>query len=295
MSSYIFRLEKFHIDNTRALHNDTDTVTFSLKVGDQQLLTKSKGMGDVNNGDHSIGLQFGPVSIDSSTPVVLSFLIVNSGYPGSHEGDTNSVLNLLSDASDKVASALYPLGPVWPVVNKIVHELNTLLFADCDGPVAGDRIPGPQAADQIPANTLTGTDLDRLIASGGDTFSLTRSYAGTDSPDGCGSNSKYTVTWSVRPTIGAPMTNVAPTAVGAGNNIACFAVSPDGRIFYSYAQLGQGGHGWKEVDGGGRTDAAPSAGAIGTYVFVIVKGLDGKLYLNQGELGKGFIGWLPMM
>src|SRR5438105_11756460 len=237
MSSYIFRLEKFHIDNTRAVHNDTDVVAFSLKVGDQPVQTQTKGMGDVNNGDHLVGLEFGPVSIDPATPVVLSVLIVNSGYPGSHEGDVQPVLNALSDASEKVANAVYPLGPVWPIVNKIVHELNTLFFVDCDGPVAGDRIPGPQAADLIPANTLTGADLDTLISSGKGTFSLTRSYPGTDSPVGCGSNSKYSVTWSVHTTVGVPMTDVAPAVAAAGDYVFFFAKNSDGRILYNRSKL----------------------------------------------------------
>lgn len=197
MGIYTFQLEKFHIDNTRALHNDTDTVTFGLKIGNQQLSPLFKGMGDVNNGDHSVGLEFSPVIINPSTEVVLSYIIVNSGFPGSHEGDLHTVLDTLSDASEKVANAVYPLGPVWPIVNKIVHALNILIVADCDGPVAGDRMPGPTSTDQIPANTLTGAYFDTLISGAGGTFRLTRFYPGTDSATGCGSNSKYNVTWSV--------------------------------------------------------------------------------------------------
>jgi hypothetical protein len=65
----------------------------------------------------------------------------------------------------------------------------------------------------------------------------------------------------------------------------------EGRIFYNWSVFGQGGQGWRELEGGGRTDAAPAAALVGTYLFVVVKGLDGNIYLNQGELGQPFVGW----
>jgi hypothetical protein len=90
--------------------------------------------------------------------------------------------------------------------------------------------------------------------------------------------------------------DVAPAAVGAGDNIFFFAKHPDGRIFFNRAKLGQAFQGWAEVSGGGQTDAAPTAGAVGTYIFVGIKGLDDNLYLNQGS-GLGttpFLEWQPM-
>src|SRR5207248_2394301 len=89
-------------------------------------------------------------------------------------------------------------------------------------------------------------------------------------------------------------TDAAPGVAGVGDNVYFFAKHLDGRIFYNRAQLGQGGVGWAEVEGGGRTDAAPAAGAVGTHVFVVVKGLDGQLYLNQADLAQHFGWWFPM-
>jgi hypothetical protein len=86
-------------------------------------------------------------------------------------------------------------------------------------------------------------------------------------------------------------TDVAPGATAADTTVTFVAKSLDGRIFYDYAQLGQGGHGWVELEGNGRTNAAPAAAAIGTYLFVAVKGLDNNVYVNQGELGHPFVGW----
>jgi hypothetical protein len=89
-------------------------------------------------------------------------------------------------------------------------------------------------------------------------------------------------------------TGLAPGAASSGNTSAVVAVGTDGRIFYDWSDLGQGGHGFTELDGGGRTDAAPAAALVGpqhNYLFVVIKGLDGNLYVNQGELGKPFVGW----
>src|SRR5205085_440032 len=87
---------------------------------------------------------------------------------------------------------------------------------------------------------------------------------------------------------------VARGGAYCGNSTSLVVTSPDGRIFYDWWDLGQGGHGFTELEGGGRTNAAPAAALVGSqhnYLFVVVKGLDGNIYLNQGKLGKPFVGW----
>jgi uncharacterized protein with LGFP repeats len=60
-SHYVISLDKFHIDNTRSVHNDTDHVNFALKMGSQAIPESlTRDTGDVNNGDHLVGLCFGP-------------------------------------------------------------------------------------------------------------------------------------------------------------------------------------------------------------------------------------------
>jgi hypothetical protein len=59
-----------------------------------------------------------------------------------------------------------------------------IVFANCDGAVAVDQI-NVTGADLI--NWTTGTGM----------YSETGFYPGLDSPTGCGSNSRYNVTWSV--------------------------------------------------------------------------------------------------
>jgi hypothetical protein len=102
--------------------------------------------------------------------------------------------------------------------------------------------------------------------------------------------------WTARPDDNVS-TNVAPGAGSSGAMSSVVATRSDGRIFYNWWQLGQGGMGWRELDGDGRTDAAPAAALVGddhSYLFVVVKGLNGNLYLNQGQFGRPFVGWEPM-
>jgi hypothetical protein len=89
-------------------------------------------------------------------------------------------------------------------------------------------------------------------------------------------------------------TSFAPAAASSGNTAAIVAVDAKGHIFYDYFDLGQGGHGFQELPGGGQTAAAPAAALVGpkhNYLLVWIKGLNGQLQVNQGELGKAFTGW----
>ena len=89
-------------------------------------------------------------------------------------------------------------------------------------------------------------------------------------------------------------TNLAPALSTSDQTNATVAVSPDGRIFYTWWRIGEVGPAWREIDGGGHTDAAPVASLTGEHLLVIVKGLDGHLYFNQGKLGSTFVGWQRM-
>jgi len=56
-----YQFQKFHITNTLAVHNDTDTVSLALKDGAQPARVLIKHLGDVSNGDHLVQLKIGPV------------------------------------------------------------------------------------------------------------------------------------------------------------------------------------------------------------------------------------------
>jgi hypothetical protein len=68
-----------------------------------------------------------------------------------------------------------------------VGEVGTILFANCDGPVAAG------------VHVFTGAELTSMTT-GGKAVTQTDHNPGTDSPHGCGGNSNYFVTWSIRPT-----------------------------------------------------------------------------------------------
>src|SRR3954470_7347926 len=50
-----FSLDSFRITDTRSRHEDTDFVTVSIAVGNKPAITKTKAMGNVNNGTHPVG------------------------------------------------------------------------------------------------------------------------------------------------------------------------------------------------------------------------------------------------
>jgi hypothetical protein len=208
MALYTFTVEGFHIDTTRARGDDTDQVAAVLRVGNETLPTQSLSTGDVDGGDFPIGMVFGPRLISQdNTAAVLSYSLYN--------GDTSklpkTLTALTSHLVDKAVESMikekdpeqadpsdftdFPDGPDNPDFNfeddswiKVLEfaTLTNFLFPDCDDFVAMGTIGKCKKR------------WDTLIdAAGGATFRQKIRYPGTDSPSGCGSNSDYSVTWSV--------------------------------------------------------------------------------------------------
>src|SRR5262245_53712132 len=100
MSEYRFSLERFEIQNTRALDEDTDIVSFGLKVDDQEFDTKTRSMGDVDNGNHLVNLRFEPITVGPTSKVAFNYQIVNSGE------NTNKVIAKLKEGATKLFDAL---------------------------------------------------------------------------------------------------------------------------------------------------------------------------------------------
>jgi hypothetical protein len=216
MALYTFALENFRIDNTRSRHEDTDQVTFGLQVGSKQFPVQSLSTGDVNNGGHGVNLSYRFVCIsDPMSPVAFSYEIYNgdasklsvdletldkrllaqsvddtiktsgvaeTGYANFSSGEAGADVPMLDEDN--------PFGDTsdWSTVffESIFVDIGSFLFPDCDGFVAADAIGS------------TKSQWDRLIDfTGGVTFRKSLRYPGSNSPSGCGSNSDYTVTWSV--------------------------------------------------------------------------------------------------
>ena len=210
MNLYTFTLESFHIDNTRSRHEDTDTVTFGLQVGNTIFQVQSFSAGDVNNGTYPVNLKFGYVLVSNDAkPVVMSYQIFNGDSGNLAIGLTTLNINLGEQAvtfmrqkieqGDPADYTDYPDNQTpddngelefndgaWTQFLEYV-DVGSLLFPDCDGFVAVGTIGKTKGS------------WDALIDSaGGSIYSHSVRYPGTDSPAGCGSNSDYSVTWSVR-------------------------------------------------------------------------------------------------
>lgn len=202
---YTFSVPSLQIDNTRSLHEDTDYVSVTLTIGTNPPQTKTKALGNVNNGTHVIGLDFDGISVPAGQNAVLSYAVVNNGHAS--EADVESALVKAGDslgekAAQAAASAIggaigAELGAsigtaAVPILGTalgvlagwLIGELGGIVFADCDGPVAAG------------VHILSAADLAGGTA-GGAVLSDTDHSPGTDSAWGCGSNSDYYVTWSV--------------------------------------------------------------------------------------------------
>jgi hypothetical protein len=209
---YSFTLNSFRITDTRSLHNDTDYVSMSVAVnGHPAIKSPVKYMGNVNNGTHHVNLTIPDVRVEPNNTVAFVYSIVNSGYKantleqelqklvnfGAEKGAGAGAAALCGAATGdptaaKTCQAGGEKGGVWAI-----GKLDTIIFADCDGTVAGFTHGFTAAAlAKGTANgaAITGTDDNK----------------GTDSPHGCGANSRYYVTWTIT---GKP---VLPERAGAG-------------------------------------------------------------------------------
>jgi hypothetical protein len=162
----------FRIDNTRSRHEDTLYASLSLKVGATQYPSQTKFLGNKNNGTFPVGLVFSNVAIPAdSTSVTIVWSMVNNGH-----GDSAAIQNALGSAADGVirgsgqdATANF--------ISSLIQAGLGVFFANCDGLVAAGKY------------SVTGADLAGMTRSA--EKSLSTDHPGTDSPSGCGSNSRY--------------------------------------------------------------------------------------------------------
>jgi hypothetical protein len=194
---YTFTVESFRITDTRSLHNDTDYVSLAVSVGlNPPVTVPAKSMGDVNNGTHAVNLSIPNVAVGPNDAVAFTYSIVNSGYSSNLVEE--ALQKAVSAASSKAAAAAAgavggalggPAGSILSVVGTaafgwLAGKLEGVIFPDCDGVVAG--------AD----HAYTGEQLVTQTANG-KVITVSDLNKGTNSPDGCGANSVYYVTWSI--------------------------------------------------------------------------------------------------
>jgi hypothetical protein len=178
--AYCVRLNMFHINNTRAIHEDTDYVMLTTQVNDQPQETAIYFAGDVNNGDHFVGLRVGPFNVGAQDTLTIKYVILNKG----HDGDLDTVLKALKIAADATASIKGGWGGA--IATAIGSALD-LVYPNRDGIVAVDTI------------TISGTELarrDNLAGESGYFTEAPRQYLGQIIDQNHPSDSDYTVSWS---------------------------------------------------------------------------------------------------
>ena len=192
-TTFTFALDSFQIKDTRARHNDTDFVTFTLLVkpkdGPGTPRSLQKAMGDVNNGLHPVNLAFTDIPVGPTDTVVLNYLIVNSGHSSPSQVEStlaNTGITLATSAGTAAGTAIFPgLGSILgAAAGWLAGHLVGILNANCDGPVAAEQ------------DTFTYNDLVAKTAHG--SFTHSTHHPGTDSATGCGGNSDYTVNWHMQ-------------------------------------------------------------------------------------------------
>ena len=183
---YTFTLDSFKILNTRAWHNDTDSVAISLRVVDKDYGTVIRHIGDVNNGTHNVGLGFRAIPVDQpSTPVVFTFQIVNAGHVPQQNG-AEVVAGFLAGFGVTAAPVSAPL----LIAAGTLEALNlvySVITVNCDGVVAAGGFMTPRSDIDTLLNIYVYTN----------TVNFPDGGPGGDSPHGCGRNSNYKVTYSV--------------------------------------------------------------------------------------------------
>ena len=123
-----------------------------------------KALGDVNNGNHPVGISFDE-SVAAGKSATMAYIVMNTGKP------SGGVINFFQNFA-------------WSIGALGEQNWAGLLAGGCDGLVAKG------------SHTYSAAQLATLTA-GGKTISGHDYTPGTDSPAGCGSNSRYWVDWTI--------------------------------------------------------------------------------------------------
>jgi hypothetical protein len=117
-----------------------------------------------------------PVDLDFCEPVIFNYSVVNNGHD-----DQSTLASFLTKSGEELIEKIS--GIDGPLVDFLLDDFFSIIFADCDGWVVVDQ------------HQYMGRDVELMTASGPST--QTQEYPGYDSPTGCGGNSKYQLIWSI--------------------------------------------------------------------------------------------------
>ncbi len=195
--TYTFTMTTFKITDTRSVHEDTDFASVASAVGTASAVPgPTKSMGNLNNGTYTANISVTASALPTDS-VSFTYGIINSGYDA-NKLETNlkkaiesaaekaakaglaAAANTALPGSGAIASSIGSAGTDW-----FIGKLLDIVFANCDGSVAGGN------------HVFSGSQLAAQTA-GGKTISGTDDNKGTDSATGCGANSRYYVSWTIK-------------------------------------------------------------------------------------------------
>jgi hypothetical protein len=207
--AYTFTLNSVRIARTRSLFNDTDYVCMAIIVGaNPPIVSAVQYMGNVGDGTHEVNLSIPNVAVGPTDHAAFTYTIVNCGH-GSSADIEEALQKAVAAAASKLAqqwatntgtqapaaaaSGAAAGAPPKALIRTagadafgwLAGKIDGILFANCDGVVAG--------ADCV--FFLDEMATETAIANGNPVTYVDFS-PGTNSPDGCGANSEYYVTWS---------------------------------------------------------------------------------------------------
>lgn len=207
MDFYRFVVTNFKIDHTRSIHEDTLHLSHTVHVDNDIVATNVLKLGNFNNGDYQTehyvhGTDtLGITDLVINNPfskVTFTFQLVNADHDSADTVAGRVVATAdqlagigagLAGAGASGAAAAAPATLGVSLALELFANVYAWLSVDCDGPVAVDQLSGPRyVVDAWADDDPTGTG----------TILRERHYPGTDSPEGCGANSDYTVTWLVQ-------------------------------------------------------------------------------------------------
>ena len=178
---YRFSVDFVQVDTARSLNTDTDYGQCSARAGNWLTRTANQTIGDIGGTDYKQFetnlLYIDPVDLDFCELATFNYSVINNGH------DSQATIDaLLAKSAEELIEGVTSIGG--PLIDYLLDSFFSVVFADCDGWVAVDQ------------HSFTGRDLHLATASGPST--KTQTYPGYNSPDGCGANSLYEVTWTVQ-------------------------------------------------------------------------------------------------
>lgn len=201
------------------MRGDTDSATLAINAlaADNTVITQygpiTRKLGDFgNNSSTDPQMSLTGLAVPEGGSLAVSFVVVNKGaWAADLDSDAISALELAGSAVLGALAQGQIAGPTL-MITQTVNGVETalpmattavslpwvigvgifiigaleglnILFADCDGTV----VPGALSLGQPELLAFANTQ----------TWNVTVTYPGTDSPEGCGSNSKYAVTYRI--------------------------------------------------------------------------------------------------